>query len=221
MNMPGMPSGRSVDVHALSVVPLWVGVAGTAVFLAIAASHVRHMAQTTGQRRPWHSCHVLVAVGMAFMYAPEQIDPLGVPSAFWKLVFAGAGVIAAVWAVGGVGRVSMLVWVLTAVDLAAMLYMWSGPRAAATAPLTWLLAAYLVAEAIMWALDLYRRLDGATPIVSWQLLATESGGTVPAASIRTGAAASGSLLGELDISASMVAMSLGMAYMLIAMQLMA
>jgi hypothetical protein len=86
---------------------------------------------------------------------------------------------------------------------------------------TWLFTAYLLAEAVMWALDLYRRLDGATPIVSWKLLATESGATLPAASIGVEAAATGSLLGELDISASMVAVALGMAYMLVAMQLMA
>lgn len=37
---------------------------------------------------------------ITFMYAPAQIDPLAVPSAFWKLVFAAASVIAAVWAIG-------------------------------------------------------------------------------------------------------------------------
>ncbi len=219
MNMPGMQSGRGVATHALNLLPLWMGVAWTVVFLAIAASHLRHMAQTTGQRRAWHSCHVLMAVGMAFMYAPAQIDPLAVPTAAWKLVFAAAGIIAAVWAIGGVGRVSTLIWLLTSIDMAAMLYMWSGPRSD-TAPVTWLLTTYLLAEGVMWALDLYRRLDGATPIVSWRILASESGATMSAVSIGAEATASGSLLGELDISASMVAMALGMAYMLVAMQLM-
>jgi hypothetical protein len=221
MNMPGMSRGGGVGVHALNLLPLWMGVAWTAVFLVVAAAHLRHMVQATGQQRPWHSCHVLMAVGMAFMYAPQQIDPLAVPSAFWKLVFAAAGVIAAVWAISGVGRVSTLVWLLTSIDMAAMFYMWSGPRGADTAAVTWLFTAYLLAEAVMWALDLYRRLDGATPVVSWKLLATESGATLPVASIGADTAAAGSLLGELDISASMVAMALGMAYMLVAMQLMA
>ncbi len=162
-----------------------------------------------------------MAMGMAFMYAPQQIDPLAVPSAFWKLIFAAAGVITAVWAISGVGRVSTLIWLLTSIDMAAMLYMWSGPRHADTAAVTWLLTAYLLAAAVMWALDLYRRLDRATPVVSWQLLATESGASLHAASIDAEAVAGGSLLGELDISASMIAIALGMAYMLVAMQLMA
>jgi hypothetical protein len=219
MKMAGMPIPHGAATHTLNLLPVWMGVAWTAVFLMIAASHLRHMTQTAGQQRSWHACHVLMAVGMAFMFAPAQIDPLAVPSAFWKLVFAAAGIIAAVWAIGGVGRISTLIWLLSSIDLCAMLYMWSGPRGTGTAPLTWLLTAYLLAAAVMWALDLYRRLDGMTPIVSWRLLATESGATLPAASIGT-EAASGSLLGELDISASMIAMALGMAYMLAAMQLM-
>jgi len=217
--MPGMHMAHGAGMHALNLLPLWMGIAWTVVFLAIAASHLRHMTQTTGQRRPWHSCHVLMAMGMAFMYAPAQIDPLAVPSAFWQLMFATAGIVAALWAITGVGRVSTLIWLLTSIDMAAMLYMWSGSRSAGTATVSWALAAYLLAEAAMWALDLYRRLDGATPVVSWQLLASEPGATLSTTSIRTETAASASLLGELDISASMIAMSIGMAYMLVAMQL--
>jgi hypothetical protein len=221
MNMPGMHLDHGVAAQALNLMPVWMGVAWTVVFLGAAASHLRHMTQTTGQRRPWHACHVLIAMGMAFMYAPAQIDPLTVPSAFWKLVFAAAGLIAAVWAIGGVGRVSLLIWLLSSIDLGAMLYMVSGPRSTNAAPMTGLLTAYLVGEAVMWALDLYRRLDGMTPVVSWRILAGESGGTLSASSIGADTGASGSLIGELDISASMIAMALGMAYMLVAMQLMA
>ncbi len=218
MNMPGMPG---MAEHTLNLLPTWIGAAWTAVFILIAASHLRNMIQATGQQRPWHACHVLVAVGMAFMYAPTQIDPLAVPSEFWRLVFAAAALIAAMWAIGGVGRVSVLIWLLSSIDLCVMLYMVSGPRAADMAAVTWLLSAYVLGEALMWALDLYRRIDGAAPVVSWQMLASESGGPVSAASIGTAATTSGTLLGELDISASMIAMALGMGYMLVAMQLMA
>ncbi len=219
--MPGMQIDHGVAAQALNLLPAWMGAAWTVIFLVIAASHLRNMTQTTGQRRPWHACHVLIALGMAFMYAPPQIDPLTVPSAFWKLVFAAAGVIAAVWAIGGVGRVSMLIWLLSSIDLCAMIYMVSGPRRTDAAPVTGLLTAYVLGEAALWALDLYRRLDGMTPVVRWGILASESGGTLSAASIGGDGASSGSLIGELDISASMIAMALGMAYMLVAMQLMA
>jgi hypothetical protein len=200
----------------MPLVPEWLGALGAAMFVAIAAAHLRHMARTGGQRRSWHGCHVLIAAGMAFMYAPAALDPLGVPAAFWRLIFATAGILAALWALGGVGRVATLIWLLTSVDLGAMLYMWS-PRSSAT-PLTWLLVAYFVIQGGMWALDAYRRLDGDTPIVSWNLLWAATPGDaliIPAAS-----GASQSLIGDLDIGISMIAMTLGMAYMFVAMLLM-
>jgi hypothetical protein len=208
--------------HALNLLPVWMAVAWSAAFALIAVSHLRHMTQTSGQQRPWHACHVLMAAGMAFMYLPARLDPVTLPSAFWKLVFAGAGLIAALWALAGNGRVSTLIWLLSSVDLGAMLYMWSGsPRHPGTAPLAWLLTAYLLVASMMWALDLYRRFDGSTPIVSWRVLASESGVTLSAGAGRTAGVGTGSLLGELDISASMIVMAIGMAYMLVATQLMA
>ena len=79
-----------------SLVSEWLGIAGAAVFVVIAASHLRHLTTATGQRRPWHACHVLIAVGMAFMYAPAAIDPFVIPAGFWRVVFALACVLAGV-----------------------------------------------------------------------------------------------------------------------------
>lgn len=205
------------DAGGLPLLPTWLGVVWTAVFAGIAVSHLRHMAQTTGQRRPWHACHVLMAVGMAFMYLPASLDPFHLPVGFWKLAFAAAGLIAAVWSIGGVGRTVTVVWLLTAIDLGAMLYMWSGSERAGNAPVTWMLAAYLTAEAVAWAFDLYQRIDGGSPLVSWRALAAQPGGG--RVGVTATAARTESLLGTLDISASMVAMTVGMAYMLVAMQL--
>jgi hypothetical protein len=205
---------------ASGVVPEWLGVVGTAIFVMVAVSHLRYLRLTSGQRRPWHACHVLIAAGMAFMYAPHAIDPLSVPPGFWKLVFATAGVLTAFWAVSGGGRVATLMWLLTALDLAVMLHMWSGTQQAGSGPLSGLIVVYLLAEAGAWALDAYRQIDGAGPLISWRTLSGDPGAgaaqiTVPATGVGTG-----SLLGQLDIGVSMVAMALGMAYMVAAMQLM-
>lgn len=190
------------------------------MFLVIAASHLRYLLRTTGERRPWHACHVLMAIGMAFMYAPGSIDPLDVPAAFWRLVFATAGALAAVRALGLSDRPPSPIWLLTAVDLGAMLYMWS--THAFAAPLSWLLAAYFVVVAAMWALDAYRRLDGDRANIRWWMLPqeAEAGAFRSRAAVATATATSRSLIGELDIGASMFAMALGMAYMLAVMQTM-
>lgn len=209
------PSGHHMIMHgAMSLVPEWLAIVGTTVFLAIACAHLLHMARTTGQRRPWHGCHVLIAVGMAFMYAPATLDHLGVPAAFWRLVFASAGVLSALWAFGGTGRVATLLWLLTSIDLGAMMYMWS-PQSQVPS-LTWPLVAYFAMQAGMWACDAYRRLDGESPIISWDLMAAPGGAAITASGT---AVASQSLIGDLDIGVSMMAMALGMAYMFAAMVL--
>jgi hypothetical protein len=205
-------NGGGSGVPAL--VPEWLGIAGAAIFVAIAVSHLRHLAAADGQRRPWHACHVLIAVGMAFMYAPAVIDPLGVPARFWQIVFAVACILAAVWSMSGGQRTPTLMWLLTAVDLGAMACMWT-PHVSAS--LCWALVIYLTVQASLWALDAYRRIDGAAPVINFSALsAAPAGMSLPLAGTRVE-----SLLGDLDISVSMVLMSVGMAWMFAAMQLVA
>jgi hypothetical protein len=195
-----------------ALVPEWLGIAGAAIFVAIAASHLRHLAAAVGQRRPWHACHVLIAIGMAFMYAPAAIDPLGIPAGFWRIVFAVACVLAALWSMGGVQRAPTVMWLLTAVDLGAMVCMWTTNVAAS---LRWALVVYLSVQASLWALDAYRRVDGGVPVINVAVLsAAPAGVALPLAGARAEP-----LLGDLDISVSMVLMSVGMAWMFAAMQL--
>lgn len=196
------------------LVPEWLGVASAAVFVVVAVSHLRHLAMAVGQRRPWHACHVLIAVGMAFMYAPAAIDPLGIPARFWQIVFAVACVLAAVWSMSGAQRTPTLMWLLTAVDLGAMVVMW---MTNVSASLCWALVVYLGVQALLWAVDGYRRVDGGVPVIDFAALSAAPGGV----SLPLVAARAEPLLGDLDISVSMVVMSIGMAWMFAAMQLVA
>ena len=209
-----MTMGMGGAGHAMPLVPEWLGIAGAAVFVLIAASHLCHLTTATGQRRPWHACHVLIAVGMAFMYAPAAIDPFVIPAGLWRVVFALACVLAALWSMGGVQRAPTLMWLLTAVDLGAMVCMWTTNLSAS---LCWALVVYLGVQASLWAVDAYRRVDGGAPVINVAGLSVAPGGVaLPVAGARAE-----SLLGDLDISVSMVLMSVGMAWMFAAMQLLA
>jgi hypothetical protein len=185
------------------------------IFAVIAVSHLRHLATAVCQRRPWHACHVLIAVGMVFMYAPTAINPLNIPARFWQIVFAVACVLAALWAMSGTQRTPTLMWLLTAVDLGAMVCMWT-PNVSAS--LRWVLVVYLSVQASLWALDAYRRVDGAAPVINFSVLsaAAPAGVSLPLTVTRAEP-----LLGDLDISVSMVLMSVGMAWMFAVMQLVA
>ena len=207
MTMSTGGGGSGVPV----LVPEWLGIVGAMVFVVIAISHLRHLATAVGQRRPWHACHVLIAVGMAFMYAPTAIDPLGVPNRFWQIVFALACVLAALWAMSGTQQGPTVMWLLTAVDLGAMVCMWT-PNVSPS--LRWALVVYLGVQALLWALDAYRRVDGAAPVINFSVLsAAPAGVSLPLTATRAE-----SLLGDLDISVSMILMSVGMAWMFAAMQ---
>ncbi|HYB26078.1 MAG TPA: DUF5134 domain-containing protein [Solirubrobacteraceae bacterium] len=211
-------SGMAMTHGAHAAVPVWLGIAAASAFVLIAVSHLRHLVKTADERRSWHACHVLIATGMVFMYASASVGSLGVPAAFWRLAFAAAGVLAALWALGGTSRAPSPLWLLTAVDLGAMFYMWSAHPF--LAPLSWLLVAYFVLAAAMWALDAFRQLDGGGPSISWRMVPGESGSGAVTVPMRAVATAASSLIGELDIGVSMFAMALGMAYMLAVMQTM-
>jgi len=211
-----MGGGHGAGAHmAPDLLPMWLGVLGVVMFGLIAGSHLRHLLMTTGERRPWHVCHVLMALGMACMFAPAAIDIQPVPAILWQLLFAvAAGATAVRWLAGWTGNASdNPLWLLTAIDLGAMVYMWSS--GSFTPALTWVLVAYLVVEAGLWAVNAYRWIDAGSPIVGFGSLAPSSGGGIAVAGV-----ASESLLGGLDIGLSMLGMALGMAYMLAAMQLM-
>jgi hypothetical protein len=194
---------------ATNILPTWLAVIWTLVFLAVFLIHLRHLLDTRGQRRLWHSGHVLMAIGMAFMFAPASIDHLDIPASLWQITFAGAALVVVAWMVTeALERHAInVLWVVMATDLAAMVYMWSpnGYRA----PVTWLLVAYFAAQTLLWASDRMRSIDQYTLPGSFSVM---SDGSV-------GAAAAAPLICYRDLRASMSAMTLGMAYMFVAMQL--
>lgn len=201
---------------AVDLLPEWLGIVGAVVFLLIAGAHLGHLAMSGGERRRWHVFHVAMALGMASMYAPARFDPFPFSAGAWQLVFAGLALVVGLRWLAGVTGVAAgnPLWLLTAIDLGAMAYMWSTDAFVPT--LTWVLVGYLVLEAALWVANAYRQVDGATPLIHWSAMTPTSGG----AAVVVSTARSGTLIGSLDISVSMTAMAIGMAYMLAAMQLM-
>jgi hypothetical protein len=203
-------------VHgATNILPEWLAIVWALVFVAIFVIHLRHVLDTHGQRRLWHSGHVLMAAGMAFMFAPTSIDHFNIPATFWQLAFANAAAVMVAWTLAQLlsGRAVNLLWIVIAVDLAAMVYMWS-PNGF-VAPVTWLLVAYFAIQAVLWATNTFRRLDHEHQIPGISRIQINPGGTASVAAV----AAAEPLVCELDLRPTMTLMALGMAYMFAAMQL--
>ncbi len=207
----GGMSMSSAAHGATNILPDWLAIIWTLVFIAIIVIHVRHVLDSDdGQRRIWHSGHVLMAFGMAFQFAPSSLDHFAIPAGFWQLVFANAAIAALLWILMQAvsGRAVNVLWLVMAIDMGAMAYMWS--PSGFQAPLTWLLVAYFAAQSLLWATDRMRDVDHRTLF---------GGGfsVTPGGAVAMSAAEP--LVCFRDLRVSMSAMTLGMAYMFAAMQL--
>ncbi len=199
----------SIAHGATNILPAWLSVIWSLVFLAIVLVHARHVWETRGERQVWHCGHVLMAIGMLFMFAPPSLDHFDIPSGFWQLVFASAAAGLVLWMLVEVtnGVAVNRLWLAITFDLAAMAYMWSPTGFVAV--VTWILVGYFSIQALLWATNRYRELDGQG--VGGHLF-VGADGTVTASAVA-------SLVCERDLRLSMGAMALGMAYMFAAMQL--
>jgi hypothetical protein len=199
----------SVAHGATNILPAWLSVIWSLVFLTIVVVHARHISETRGERQLWHGGHVLMATGMLFMFAPDSLDHFDIPSGFWQLLFASAAAGLVLWMLVEVtnGVAVNRLWLAITFDLAAMAYMWS--PSGFVPVVTWVLVGYFAIQALLWATDRYRTLDGEG--FGGGLFAGADG-TVTVSSVT-------SLVCERDLRVSMGAMALGMAYMFAAMQL--
>jgi hypothetical protein len=221
--MRGGAAGRGQSLAALGLIPPWLGVLFAVVFAAVLVAHLRHIWRNCpASRRCWHWAHVLMAAAMIAMYLPGSLDPLVVPAAAWRAVFILA---LGVLAVGGVNewferRAVSGLWLLVAGDLVAMLYMWS--PGVLTVPLSVGLGGFLALEAGVWGSDRVLTLDRPLGPSPYALGGAGAGFGAGAGGLLLGGASatgSGSLGATRELRVAMVAMSLGMGYMILAMAL--
>jgi hypothetical protein len=209
MSVGGM--SMSSSAHTTNILPSWLAVIWMLVFIAILVIHARHVLDSNGQRRIWHSGHVAMALGMAFMFAPASLDHFNIPSGFWQLAFANGALAIVAWMLVQwfAGRAVNVLWLVMAIDLGAMAYMWS--PSGFQAPITWLLVAYFCLQSLLWLTDRMRSVDHRTLWGSGMSI-------TPGGAIAMSAAEP--LVCFRDLRVSMATMTLGMAYMFAAMQLM-
>jgi Domain of unknown function (DUF5134) len=208
LSVGGMSMGAGHG--ATNILPDWLAIVWTLVFIAIVVIHGRHVLESHSQRQIWHSGHVLMALGMAFMFAPASIDHFNIPSGFWQLAFANGAIAILAWMLAQAlsGRAINVLWLTMAIDLGAMAYMWS--PSGFQAPLTWILVAYFAVQSLLWVTNRMREVDHKT-------LLGGSYSVTPNGAVAISAAEP--LICFRDLRVSMFAMTLGMAYMFAAMQL--
>lgn len=91
--------GPGMSMAGGHVLPDWLRIVWVAIYALILVLHLvvhlRHLIGLGGQERAWHSSHVLMALGMVYMFLPAGIVTL--PSMVGIVVFALAALAATGW----------------------------------------------------------------------------------------------------------------------------
>lgn len=130
--------------------PIWVRWAWAGFFAYAALEHLPHVRRMRGAHRLWHVGHIVMSVGMAWMFIPpEYRSTTRWP---WQVLFAVTSVLAVGYALlrlaAGV-RID-LSWIAIAAGQIGMWYMWVMRDGLAREWVTYVGAAWFLAEAVGW-----------------------------------------------------------------------
>jgi hypothetical protein len=144
----GMAGGGGT---AINILPLWVQVVWVLLLAAVTAMHLLTLGFARARAQVWTGAHTLMGAGMLYMYLPWSSAP-PIPDGAFVAVFAGLTVVGLLGLAGdwNEGRPVRMMWVLVTVDLAAMAYMFSLAHAG-VGLLTYALAGWYAALAIVWS----------------------------------------------------------------------
>lgn len=199
-------SGSGLDLMSWGARALWLG-----LYAWVLSSHLIHVAYMRAQPRAWHLTHVLMSLGMLYMFTPWHGDPL--PMRYWQATFeVAAGAIALFvvmqWARG---HAVNLLWFVQLISMGAMAFMFAlGGHASPTArAITYVLIAFYLLEPAGWSRRTFAEADEQR--LSWVPFSVHPR---PA-----GAVCASRLCGRVpvDLALSGTVMGLGMAWMFAAM----
>lgn len=191
------------------LLPEWLRWVWVAVYAVIIIVHLRHALSEGGQRRAWHGGHVVMSLGMAYMFLPMHLKM--VPDIAWGTAFTVVAAIILAWILWAWAdqRAVNLLWAISLIHMLTMVYMFALPGAA-IAVLTYALVAYFGSETVAWlvgAFDDDARRRGLLPFAIGPRSPKARASAKPLAHVSS-----------VELRATLCAMAAGMAYMFFAMQ---
>jgi hypothetical protein len=200
--------GTSMGMAGGHLLPDWLRIVWVVLYALILVLHLRHVIGMGGQDRAWHSGHVLMALGMVFMFLPGGI--IALPITVGIVVFALAASAIAGWIIYTIAsqRALDFLWIVQLVDMLGMTYMFVVQKTSVGA-LTYLFAIYFATEMGCWFLGAFHQQDPQQRV----LPAVVGGGAVALKAEARPLAESSTLEARLTLGL----MAAGMAYMFLAM----
>jgi hypothetical protein len=199
----------------IDLLPDWVCWIWAGIFSFTVIEHLIHLVRMRGTHRLWHLGHTTMAIGMAYMFVPPQYrETTRWP---WQLLFAAAALLATGYALARLTRGSRidLPWITLTIGLAGMWYMWSMRDGVAWAPLTGAAAVWFVAESAGWFTSELCGRPGNRLLPAAIQVGSRGAASAPYLAGATPIACGTTRLG----CATLGLMALGMAHMLVGMQL--
>ena len=201
--------------HAGGLLAPGVAIAWIAVLLGVVVAHCRPLLAARGRTRAWHLLHLAMAIAMALMYASASGLSITVAGPGGTLALAAA-LAAGLLVADPRDRLSGWLWSLAVLDVIAMGVMMRPAHPVAI--VSWLLVAYLAAQALLWTTPFGRRLGERAHVAR-----SAGAGTALAPDARppsiVGAVPAPPVSHALVLRAAMALMAASMACMLAAMQL--
>lgn len=162
-SMSGMTSGSEMTGDSMSmnmsdyvdILPMWVSVIWIVALAAVLVFHCGHLVHMGGQHRWFHASHIVMLVGMLYMYAGMAFSWNWIPGPIWVWLYALTSAAMVIWMIMRFAQKKPFsyLWILALVQQAAMIYMWM-PMTTWVAWLSWGLVVYFTFETIAWLVGL-------------------------------------------------------------------
>jgi hypothetical protein len=149
-DMSGMDGMDSMSM-GVDILPMWVSVIWIVALVAVLVFHCGHLVRMGGQHRWFHSAHIIMLVGMIYMYAMMAFNLNWVSSTVWMWLFVLTTAAMIIWMITRIvaKKPFSYLWIFALVQQAAMIYMWA-PMSSWVAAFTWALVVYFTLETIAW-----------------------------------------------------------------------
>ena len=133
------------------LLPAWLVAIWIAALLVVVIFHCGHLAHKGGQNRWYHCAHIVMLLGMIYMFASMAVGRAPIPAALWTTAYVGISLALMIWMVDRFLRREPFsyLWVLTLIQQVAMIYMFlPAERWHISITVVWIL--YFAVEAVAW-----------------------------------------------------------------------
>jgi LysM repeat protein len=152
VSLPMMMSSGS-DLLSARASVIWI-----AALFAVLIFHCSHLFHMGGERRWYHCAHVVMLLGMLYMYATVAFGLDWLPTSVWIIIYVATSAAIIGWMLVRYMRRRSFgyLWILALAQQVAMIYMWM-PMRYWVPRLSYALAVYFALETIAWLTRAYNK----------------------------------------------------------------